>query len=232
MGMLVRFRTNGPKTGRRAGLFFLILQTLAAGRSIALRPAVTAFIQDLRYGARVLLRAPGFTAVAMFTLALGIGAAVAVFSVVEAALLLLLPYRDAKNVMALWEQRPRENQLRGPVSTLDFLDWRRLAGSFSSMAVYDAEPMTIAGLDKPERVQGARVTPGFLAALGVEPLLGRSFLQDEEQAGNEHVAILTYGAWQRRMGGSRAVLDNSIKIDGELYRVVGVLPRDFRFPFA
>jgi putative ABC transport system permease protein len=189
-------------------------------------------LQDFRHGVRVLLKTPGFTALALLTLALGIGANTAVFSVVNAVLLRPLAFENPQNVVAVWEQRPHENSLRGPVSALDFVDWRRMAKSFSSIALYDSGPYNLTVGADAERLPGARVSPGFLEALGVRPLLGRGFEAAEEQPGHNRALLITYGLWQRRFGGDRAIVGKSADINGEPFLIVGVLPKDFRFPFA
>ncbi len=190
-------------------------------------------LQDLRHGVRVLLKTPGFTALALLTLALGIGANTAVFSVVNAVLLRPLPFQNPEAVVAVWEQRPHENTVRGPISAPDFIDWRRMSKSFSSIALYDSGPYNFsAGSGDAERIPGARVSPGFLEALGVRPQLGRDFEAVEEQPGHNRVVLIANGLWQRRFGGDPAILGKTAGINGEPFSIVGVLPKDFKFPFA
>ena len=189
-------------------------------------------LSDLRYAIRVLRKTPGFTVVSLITLALAIGANTAVFSVMNAVLLRPLPYPGAQDIVALFEKRTQENTQRGPFSAPDFVDWRRQAKSFSSMAVYDPAHFSITGSGGPERVPGTRVSAGFFEALGVRPFLGRTFEIAEEQPGYNSVAILSYGMWQRRLGGDRGVLSTTIGVNGAPYRIAGVLPQGFRFPFA
>jgi len=142
---------------------------------------IGSIFQDLRHGVRVLLKTPGFTSLALLTLALGIGANTAVFSVVNAVLLRPLPFENPERIVAVFEQRPRENSFRGGISAMDFVDWRHMAKSFSRMALYDSGQfnLTASGAE-PERVPGAQVSPGFLEALGVQPQLGRDFESDAE----------------------------------------------------
>ena len=189
-------------------------------------------LQDVRHGVRVLLRTPGFTFLALLTLALGIGANTAVFSVVNAVLLRPLPFENPQDIVAVWEQRAREGSSPGPISAPDFVDWRRMAKSFSSIALYSSGPFNLTGANDAERIPGARVSPGFLEALGVRPLLGRDFEMPQEQPGHGREVILTYGLWQRRFGGDPAILGKSASINGESYSIAAVLPKDFRFPFA
>src|ERR1700675_4778052 len=142
--------------------------TLKSGFRFATCIAMDSILQDLRHGIRVLLKTPGFTLLALITLALGIGANSAVFSVVNAVLLRPLPFDNPQDIVAVWEQRPKENSFRGPISAPDFLDWRQLAKSFSSIALYDTGQFNLsADGGDPERLPGARVTGGFLTALGV-----------------------------------------------------------------
>jgi putative ABC transport system permease protein len=194
---------------------------------------IGSIFQDLRHGIRVLLKTPGFTSLALLTLALGIGANTAVFSVVNAVLLRPLPFENPERIVAVFEQRPRENSFRGGISAMDFVDWRRMAKSFSRMALYDSAQfnLTPSG-SEPERVSGAQVSPGFLEALGVQPQLGRDFESDAEQPGHSRVVLIAYGLWQGRFGGDPAIIGKSTGINGEPYSIAGVLPKDFRFPFA
>src|ERR1700675_3273169 len=142
--------------------------TLKSGFRFATCIAMVSILQDLRHGVRVLLKTPGFTFLALLTLALGIGANTAVFSVVNAVLLRPLPFENPQEIVSVFEQRPRENSFRGGISALDFVDWRRMSKSFSSIAMYAAGHYNLTtGNGDPERIPGARVTPGFLEALGV-----------------------------------------------------------------
>ena len=188
--------------------------------------------QDLRLGVRVLLKAPGFTALALLTLALGIGANSAVFSVVNAVLLRPLPFENPQDIIAVLEQRPHENSFRGPVSALDFVDWRRMSKSFSNIALYDASHFNLTGVGEAERIPGARVSPGFLEALGVRPFMGRDFDPTAEQPGHNRAVLLTYGLWRRRFGSDPEILHKTVGINGETFSIAGVLPKNFRFPFA
>jgi putative ABC transport system permease protein len=165
-------------------------------------------------------------------LALGIGANTAVFSVVNAVLLRPLPFEKPQEIVAVWEQRPRENSFRGGISALDFVDWRRMSQSFSDIALYDSGQFNLTGTGDPERIPGAQVSPGFLEALGVRPRMGRSFEAVAEQPGHNREVLITYGLWQRRFGSDPAIVGKSAGINGEPFLIAGVLPKDFRFPFA
>jgi len=168
----------------------------------------------------------------LLTLALGIGANTAVFSVVNAVLLRPLPFEKPQEIVAVWEQRPRENSFRGGISALDFVDWRRMSQSFSDIALYDSGQFNLTGTGDPERIPGAQVSPGFLEALGVRPRMGRSFEAVAEQPGHNREVLITYGLWQRRFGSDPAIVGKSAGINGEPFLIAGVLPKDFRFPFA
>jgi putative ABC transport system permease protein len=186
----------------------------------------------MRYALRVLLKTPGFTSLALLTLALGIGANTAVFSVVNAVLLRPLPFEKPQEIVAVWEQRPRENSFRGGISALDFVDWRRMSQSFSNIALYDSSQFNLTGAGDPERIPGAQVSPGFLEALGVHPQMGRRFEAVAEQPGHNREVLITYGLWQRRFESDPAIVGKSAGINGERFLIAGVLPKDFRFPFA
>src|SRR5262249_4489914 len=160
-------------------------------------------------------KSPGFTAIALLTLAIGIGANTAVFSVFHAVLLRPLPYPNSQDVMAIWEKRPREaDAVRVPVSAADFVDWRGTARSFPSMALYTTGRFSLTGGADPERVPGARATSGFFEALRVRPLMGRTFSVAEEQPDRGRVAILSYGLWQRRLGGDPAAVGKTLDVNG------------------
>jgi predicted permease len=184
------------------------------------------------YAVRVLLKTPGFTSLALLTLALGIGANTAVFSVVNAVLLRPLPFENPQEIVAVWEQRPRENSFRGGISALDFVDWRRMSKSFSNIALYDSGQYNLTGAGDPERIPGAAVSPGFLEASGVRLHMGRGFDSTSEQPGHNRVVLITYGLWQRRFGSDPSIVGKSAGINGEPFSIAGVLPKDFRFPFA
>ena len=188
--------------------------------------------RDVRYSARALRRAPGFTAAAVVILSLGIGANTAVFSIFNAALLRPLPYPGEHRIVAIWEKRVSENSARSAVSAPDFLDWRNLARNLSSIALYESTRQTIASGDQVELAPSARVTAGFFEALGVQPLLGRTFQVADENPGGRRVAILSHHAWRERFGGDRNIIGRSLTVGGEPAEIVGVLPEGFRYPFA
>ena len=184
------------------------------------------FIQDMRHATRVLLKTPVFTLVVIFTLALGIGANTAMFSVVNAVLLQALPFRDATRVVDI-----NEYDRSGPtaIAPANFVDWQRLSRSFGAMAVYRPRTFNVAtGTGEPERLQGAQTSSTFFDVLGVTPIAGRQFTREDAQPGRATV-ILSYGFWQRRFAGAD-VGNRTIRLNGEPYTVAGVMPAAFSFP--
>jgi predicted permease len=184
-------------------------------------------LQDVRFALRMLAKSRGFTAVAILTLALGIGANTSLFSVVSGVLLNPLPYPHPRQLVAIYEKNA--GQSRSPVSYLNFLDWQRSSQTFSSMAIYRHEDYNLTGGTQAERVNGFMVSAGFLPTLGVHPLLGRDFTPAEDQLGAAPVALLSDAFWHQRYGGSRAVLGNSIDLNGTNYTVIGIVPPGFSF---
>ncbi len=182
--------------------------------------------QDVRFGLRMLRKAPAFTAVALLTLALGIGANTAIFSVVYGVLLRPLPYQDAARLMVLNETTPKVGSVS--VSYPDFLDWRAQSRSFSRMAAVGAVTFNLAGVSQPENISGEAVSPDFLPMLGVQPILGRNFDASEEKAGTAPVVLLSYQLWQSHLGGDRSAIGRTINLDGRSFTIVGVLPPEFR----
>ncbi len=188
--------------------------------------------QDLRYGGRMMLKQPGFTLVAVITLALGIGMNTAIFSVVYSVLLRPLPYHAPEKLVALYSMRPQRNSFRNAVSAPDFADWRAQNKVFDAMSADVFNTYTLTGSDLPERINGLRVSANFFQTLGVKPQLGRAFLPEEEEAGRNRVAVLSYALWERRFGADPSLLGKTVSLNGENYIVVGVTPNDFRFaPF-
>ncbi|HEV2115757.1 MAG TPA: ABC transporter permease [Terriglobales bacterium] len=190
-------------------------------------------MQDLRYGLRVLRKSPGFAAVAIIVLALGIGANTAIFSVVNAVLLRPLPYRDPSRLMQVWHVPPAKEfpgMTMFSVSPANYLDWERQNNVFQSMAIYGFRSFNITGTDQPQALQASVVSQEFYRTLGVQPLLGRSFTADEEQPGHNHVVILGYPLWKSSFGGNPRIVGSTIRLDDQPYTVVGVMPPKFKFP--
>jgi putative ABC transport system permease protein len=189
-------------------------------------------LQDLRYAVRSLLNHPGFTVVAVVTLALGIGANTAIFSVVNGVLLAPLPYREPARLVTVNHFYPSLNNLRAPVSVPGFRDYAARTDVFSSAAVEADMAMNLTGSGEPERVNITRVSGQFFPLLGVAPALGRALQPDEAEAGKNHVAVLMWGFWQRKFGGDRGVLGRKLILDNEAYEIVGVMPASFKDFFS
>ena len=194
------------------------------------RSYMRAFVQDVRYAVRLLVRQPGVTFIAVLTLALGIGANTAIFSAVNAILLRPLPYPDPDRVMTVWEKRPAEGVLDNVVSPADFVDWARMNTTFESMAAMTASAVDLTGDGEPVRLDAGVVTPAFFSALGVPPVLGRAFRPEEGFVGKNRVVVLTHRLWTSRFGSDRAVIGRSLTLNGSPFEVVGVLPPSFEFP--
>jgi predicted permease len=180
--------------------------------------------QDLRFGLRMLLKRPGFTLIAVITLALGIGATTAIFSVVNGVLLRPLDYQDPQEIVTLL------NHGGGPVSPANFLDLRAGSQSFAEMAAAEAWGGTLASSDKPEQVSGLRMGDGLFQLLGVQPLLGRALQSEDFQPGKDHVLVLSHKLWQRAFAGDAGIIGQQLTLSGESYTVVGVMPPQFQFP--
>jgi predicted permease len=192
---------------------------------------VDTFWHDIRYGLRTLGRSPGFLAVAVLTLALGIGANTAIFSVVDAVLLRSLPFRAPDQLVALFETESAPGNY--PLTGADYLDWRAQNQTFEDMATYSyQESFNASGAGEPERAVVVETQSNFFSMLGVEPTIGRAFLNGEDQAGRNHVAVLSYGFWQRHFGGDKSALGKSVLLNGEHYEVVGVMPSWYLIPAA
>jgi len=193
-------------------------------------------LQDLRYGLRNLARNPGFTIVAMLTLALGIGANTTIFSVINNTLLKPLPFPHPERLVLVWETFGRGPGNFNIVSAPNFWDFERQSHSFESMAILDSAGrgynLSASG-DKheAEQVSGLRVSAEFFSVLGVKPLLGRTFLREEETLGRDQEVVLSYGLWKRRYGGDPSLVGRTIRVDGADFTVIGVMPRDFEWQF-
>jgi putative ABC transport system permease protein len=187
-------------------------------------------LADIRYASRMLIKRPTFTVVAIVTLALGIGANTAIFSVVNAVLLNPLPYAQPSELAILWLQHPATNQFRQPASFPDFADWQSQNQSFESVIGTRTVSVNLTDGDEPERVNGARVSADFLSAFRISPLAGRDFLDTENRPGGAPVAMIGYTLWQQRYGGDPSLVGRSVNIDSTTYTIVAVLPRGFFYP--
>jgi predicted permease len=181
---------------------------------------MTNFWQDVRYGLRVLLKSPGFTAIAVLTLALGIGANTALFSVVNGVLLNPLPYPEPDRLVAVYASTPSFDE--SSLSYPNFLDWHKDNHSFSALGAFRPDDYNLTGAGEPERLHGHQISAEFFSALGISPILGRDILPEEDQAGGTPVVLIGDGLWKRKFGLSRDVLGKSITLNGKVYTIVGV----------
>jgi putative ABC transport system permease protein len=182
------------------------------------------FYQDLRHALRVLRNKPAFAAVAVLTLAVGIGANSAVFSVVNTVLLKALPYPHEQRLVMIWETKAREGHDHNVVSPANFLYWKEHNTVFEQMAAFFDDTSTLTGEGEPEEIPWQGISTNLFSLLGISPILGRDFSDDEGQRGRNHEVLLSYGLWYRRFGGDRDVVGKTIRLDGESYLVVGVMP--------
>ncbi|HSB12532.1 MAG TPA: ABC transporter permease, partial [Blastocatellia bacterium] len=185
--------------------------------------------QDLRYAARILLKKPSFTVVAVVTLALGAGANTAIFSLVNAVLLKPLAFSDPERLVMIWEDASAIGFPSSDVAPANFIDWKAQQSMFEDMAAINWKNFNLTGDGEPERVLAHGVSANFFPLLGVEPALGRNFSPDEDKPGAPRVAILGYGLWQRRYGSEPAVVGRDTLLNGEKYTVIGVMPAGFQF---
>ena len=190
------------------------------------------FWQDLRYGIRMLVKSPGFTAVTVLTLALGIGANTAIFSVVNAVILRPLPFPEPDRLVAVTESNRQRGEQHSAISYPDLLDWKTQNRVFEGVAGFRADTFALTGVDEPEPIQSAVVSSDLFAVLGAKPALGRTFLPNEDQLNTAtgRVVILSYRFWQRRFGSDPHVLGRTLQLDSQSYTIVGVMPAGFQFP--
>jgi predicted permease len=186
-------------------------------------------IKDIRHAVRGLVKRPGFTVIALLTLALGIGANTAIFSVVNAVLLKPLPFRDPEQVVIVWEDASFAGFPLNTPAPANYIDWKNQSQSFSDMAASAEVSFNLTGDGDPERVTAFAVTHNFFPLFGVQPLLGRSFLPEEDRPGSNKVVVLSHSLWQSRYGGDRQILNREIQLNGEKHTVVGVMPASFQF---
>lgn len=188
---------------------------------------MTTLLQDLRFAVRMLLKSPGFAAVAVITLALGISANTALFTVVNGVLLNPLPYPHSDQLVAVYATTPGVD--RGPATYLNFLDWQRQTQAFSSLAMYRNQDYNVTGSGEAERLSGYMISADFFPTLGVNPTIGRTFQSGDDQPGAGPVVVLSGGLWSRKFGSSPDVLGKSLILNGMSYTVVGVIPSGFTF---
>ena len=186
-------------------------------------------IQDVRYGLRTLLKNRGFTVVAVLALALGIGANTAIFSVVNAAMIRPLPFKNSDQLVMVWEHNRVRARPQNVISPANYLDWRDRNTVFEDMAIFYDSRFNLTDVDNPEEIPAQFVTTNFFNLLGVSPALGRAFEPEDEQPERQAVVILTNGLWKRRFGGDAAITGKTIKLNGDVFTVIGVMPPDFQF---
>jgi putative ABC transport system permease protein len=183
-------------------------------------------LQDVRFASRSLLKRPGFSFIVILTLAVGIGANTAIFSVVNAVLLRPLPYREPSQLVTVLHEGWK------PVAPANFLDWREQSHAFETLAGAQLWGPNLSGTDRPETVKALQMTADMFRLLGVQPAHGRTFVDGEDQPGNDHVVVLSDGIWNRKFGADKQIIGQRITLDGEGYTVIGVMPPQFQFaPF-
>ncbi len=220
-----RLRTESPLS--------LWLQILADIATTAPKEHADMLIQDLRYSLRAVCQAPAFASVIILTLALGIGANTAIFSVVHAVLLRALPYQDPAKLAIVWSPNRFLNvgldEL--PTSAGDFYDWQAQSRNFSEMAAFRGRPFNLSGTgDIPIRVNAITATGDFFRLFGVSPAFGRTFTREEDSPGKRQVAVVSDGLWRRQFGSDPNIVGKSVHLNGEVHTVIGVMPREMRFP--
>jgi putative ABC transport system permease protein len=187
------------------------------------------FWQDLRFGFRQLIGKPGFAAIATLSLALGIGANTAIFSLVDAVLLRPLPFQDPDRLVMVWEDAAKIGFPRNTPAPANYADWKAQNRVFEDMAAINWRSFNLTDEGEPEKVEAQAVTANFFPLLGVKPELGRVFTGEEDQPGRNNVAVISYGLWQRRFGGDPALMGKEILLDGQKHTVIGVAPAGFQF---
>jgi putative ABC transport system permease protein len=220
-------RKEADATARRE--FGNVTLTEEDGREVWRWPSIENFLMDIRFGLRMLRKNPGFTAVAVLTLALGIGANTAVFGVVNAVLLRPLPFKQPSRLMMLFEGIPKLGFPKMGFSAPDFAVFERAQESFESIGVYQNKYFNISGDREPERLMAARISSSVFPMLGAEPMLGRTFTIGEDAPG-QNVVILSYGFWQRRFGADPGIIGRNLELNRQPYTVIGVMPKAFTFP--
>jgi len=192
-------------------------------------PSIESFFADIRFALRMLRKSPGFTGVAVLTLALGIGANTAIFSIVNAVLLRPLPFKDPSRLVMIWEGFPSLGFPKTGASVPDLTMYEREQKSFQSIGGFQNKDFDLSGGGEPERITGARLSASVFPMLGIQPLLGRTYTQQEDKPGT-NVVVLSYGLWQQRYAGNHGIIGNTIMLDRVPYTVVAVMGKSFQFP--
>ena len=187
--------------------------------------------RDIRHALRMILRAPGFSLIAILTFAVGIGVNTAVFNVVNGVLLRPLPYPDADRITMLWVDNRRQGIREDITSYPAYVDWKTQGTSYEHMAGFTPAAYSLTGSGEPERLNGAQATANFFDVMGVQPMLGRVFTRSNtKRPGKDSVVVISHGLWQRRFGGVADVLGRTINLNGRAREVIGVMPASFRWP--
>src|SRR5262245_33582575 len=220
-----------PEEARRAAAvrFGNLVLIKERGRDVKGAGILDEMLRNAWYALRNLRRTPAFTATVVLTLAIGIGANTALFSIIDSVLLRPLPYPNGKQLMMVYESMPRLNTDRNVVSPANWLDWQRANQSFESLAAWNVGAMTFTGGTEPERLNCQLVSSEFLPTLRVAPQLGRIFTSDDDQPGANRVVILSHRLWQRLFGGDQSALGRMMELDDAKYEIIGVMPSGFRF---
>src|SRR5262245_45463793 len=222
---------TSEEAARRARLDFggaeQMKEECRSARGVAL---IETSMQDLTYGFRQLRRNPGFTLIAVATIALGIAANTAVFSVMNAVLFAKPPYSDPDRLLTVWQSYPAMGEVRGGASAAEYLDYRNRNSTFQSLAGYERQSFDLTGDDQPERVSAARATSNLFDTLGIVPQVGRTFTEAEDRADAASVVVISDGFWHRYYNGGQAALGSTLKLNERVYTVIGVMPRGFEFP--
>src|SRR5437660_7065682 len=187
-------------------------------------------LRDIRHGIRGLLKRPGFTAIAVITLALGIGANTAMFSVINAVLLRPLPYHEPDRLVTIWEESPERDMYEMPVSFANLRDWVDQNHSFEQISAYTFTNLNLTGAGEPARLGTVRASANLFPLVGVAPQLGRTFLTEEDRDGANRVVILGHALWQSRFGSDSGIIGKSLTLNNQNYTVVGVMPSNSQFP--
>jgi predicted permease len=220
-----------PDAARRAALLELggVQVVTEHARDVRAGTLATHLWQDLLYAGRMMRRNPGFIMTAALTIALGIGANTAIFSVVNAVLLKPLPYDDPDRLVIVWERNIANGKDRDPVAAPNFIDWREQNSTLENLGAFRFRGVTLTGVEDPEQLRALSMSSGVFRVLGVDAEVGRTFSEDEERR-RDPVVVLGHQLWQRRFGGDRSVVGRSIRLNGSAFTVVGVMPPSFRFP--
>jgi len=187
-------------------------------------------INDFRYAFRSLLKHPGFTAIAVITLALGIGANTAMFSVINAVLLRPLPYQQPERLVTIWEESPQRDMYQIPVSFANLTEWREQTQTFDQISAYTFTNLNLTGAGEPARLSTIRASANLFPLIGAAPMLGRQFLSEEDKDGGNRVVILGHAVWQNRFGSEQGIIGKSITLNNQSHTIVGVMPPSFQFP--